>query len=385
MSKKVRLGRFGRRLGACGVGVGVAVIGLTVTARASADERHCVDANIKAAVLSKLGAPGQRTDLAVASATLDEQRGVTGDARAPSVVVATPSAASKLQIAVASDAGLDVLVCVYGRETTAAWRDTKSTSAVHGSFGADAPDNKGFSHFVLDAKQKEGSYGYVNRADSSQPSDRVVAVILSPTRGAAKYSIGLNKPAPALAGAPASAPQSRVIGVDRGASFSAAAADAMNQTREPNRNLCLRAVKRTLFKTNALRDWNDPTLSAKDFVSVMRDPTKIRGYRELTQTELAYDYNQLKSLKDRLPVGSVIVYRNNTPNDIKAPSPIHGHIEVVAEVNGVKSLVSDHVSPYDHGWGWLGASKTRKIDMWIFVPTEENRVLVADPIDLTQR
>jgi hypothetical protein len=364
-----------KRLGVCAVGVTVGTAAMLFATSARADERHCIDTNIKAAVLSKLGAAGQHTDLAVAGGTLDATHTVSGEIRGTTVVVSSATSAQNLQINTATDSGLDVLVCVYGRETTAAWRATKSPSNVHGSLGSDASSNKVNQHFVLDPSRREATYGYANRADSSQPSDRVVAVVLTPTKGTAKYAVGLNRAVPPFPAPP--------LGVDRGDFFSENARAAMQKVHEPNRSLCLRAVKRTLFKTGALKDWEDPTEHAKDFVAVMRDPQKVRGYREVTQAELKYDYTKLRALKDRLPVGTVIVYRNNTPGDEKAPSPVHGHIEVVAkDSTGAKALISDHVAPYDHGWAWLSASNSRNIDMWIFVPTEVNRTLVADPIDL---
>lgn len=367
-------------LGIVGVTVGTAAMLLSSSAHAS---RHCIDREIKAAVLGKLGAKGQTTDLAIAGVTLDEQNVAAGEAKGPTVVVSATTPTTKLQVNVASESPVDVLVCVYARDTTAEWRATTSAGSVHGAFGSGDAGNKVLEYFTLEGTQRSASYTFVNAADSPFARDRVVGVVLTPTKGTAKYSIGLNKPLGAAP--PPPPPPTGVIGVDRGAFFSEAATARMKEFSSPDGGRCLTAVKRALIDTNTIIAGEDGTREAKDFVHVMRDKTKVRGYREVTQAELKYDYTTLRSLKTRLAVGTVIVYQNNDMSDKKAPSPVHGHVEVVVDYNGQRLLMSDHVTQSFDSWAWLSAktAQPRKIDMWIFVPTEANHVMVAPLMDLT--
>jgi hypothetical protein len=329
--------------------------------------------------------------------------------------VSSPTASKSLQVNVAAEADVGVLVCVYMRGTEygaglEGWKKVANATDLHGAYGDPLATNKVNESFTVEAKH-EASYGYAIRPDSSWDASHVVAVVLTPKKGDAKVSIGLNKPATA-APAPAPAPaQDGLIGVDRGSFFSTQAAAQMefwnvhkDEAAAPNRaplnvpssnSKCLAAVKRTLSDTSALiSDDQDDTRFAKNFAAVMRDRTKVRGYRELLPSEVTFanakpdektrwSYHRLPALKNRLPVGSIIVYENHDPSDSGVSYEI-GHIDMVADYHGRKSLMSDHIAKWGDGWSFLeNKSKERNVTLSIFVPTEANRVMRIKPLDLS--
>jgi hypothetical protein len=393
-------------LGVVGVTVGFAA--MTASASASAGERHCSDKEIKAGILAKLGAKGQTTDLALASVSLDNKSTVAGEAKAgaSTLVVSSPTSASPLQVNVASASDVDVLVCVYMRAAGGGtgvdgWRQLTNPYDAHGAFG-DRDSKLELEGFKLDASKRTSSFGFVPRVDSSWDQGRVVGVVLTPSKGAAKFEIGLNKAAAVPQAAPQSAPQETgLLGVDRGAFFSQLATARMkeyNVAGKPagaalnvsrSNGKCLSAVKRALADTNSLvKGWEgerpaEGTEDAWKFQFAMRDSATVRGYRELTSKDAKFDFKSFANLKNRLPVGTVIIYRNNDADKSRTSiSPEHGHIDVVAEYDGKKSLMSDHIASRGDGWDWLGAKDDRDVDVWIFVPTEVNRTMSVPGLDL---
>jgi len=158
-------------------------------------------------------------------------------------------------------------------------------------------------------------------------------------------------------------------GVDRGDSYSTVATKWMkainSEYGSPSINKstahCLSAVKRALMEADNVPD-GDATVAAYKFQESMR---KASGYKELVAN---WDPRDLPKLKDKLPVGTVIIYR--AFDEDAGFSVKYGHIDTVARYNGVKSLMSDYINKYDNGWGWLG-TKQRNMQMWIFVPTSK--------------
>ena len=413
MAKRAMADRLGRRIFVASFGTAAAAALLLLAPGARADELHCTDKEIKSAVLDKLGHTRLATPgLTLHTAPFDDHGTVTADAKVggpATVIVASPTSSKTLEVSLvrATDSDVDVLVCVYGRgpdlgKGAAPWSKIENPYDLHGSFGDPAPSNKVLSTFSLSQAAPKQVYSFVNRLDSSMDDTRMVAVILTAKKGSkvtdAKISVGLNA-APA-APPPAQPANDSIIGVDRGAFFSSAAVQRMLEfnvaptssrpTPRPldvpsSNGLCLSAVKRALLDTGTLVQDADGTREAKDFAAVMRDPTKVRGYRELTGSKETFAYKDLPGLKKRLPVGTILVYRNNDLSDPKAsPSPVHGHIDMVATYNGQKSLLSDHIAKWGSapgiadGWGWL-AGRERNVDMAIFVPTEEgHRIATID-------
>ncbi len=171
-------------------------------------------------------------------------------------------------------------------------------------------------------------------------------------------------------------------GVDRGDAFSSTHIGSMTSRHKDlgitsvNQSMhkCLGVVKDTLQELKDV-DESEATVPAFEFQNTLRSPVKpttrwleSASYKEIKSN---FTYKDLPLLRDKLPIGSLILYKAN--DDSAGFSTKYGHIDAVVRYNGKKSLMSDYINKNDDGWGWLGGtkSKTRNMNMWVFVPTKK--------------